>query len=207
MRILMAKVRVPRAAQICVTSRCSQTQLLANCSRVAVSDLRSHFFLNQDVPPVHQAAIGHGVFRLQREETRRTWARNRRCLSCAMEESSTGLTKGEGAIGIPLRALSFIFNDLAFPCIPRMSLKFLTSLFRKPTTLSSVSANMRVGEYTEQPTLHGALGRSRFTVLSGGSFFSLAACFWFAFAFSESFFCWASMPSIRFCTSFMSWVI
>lgn len=71
MRILMAKVRVPRAAQICVTSRCSQTQFLANCSRVAVSDLRSHFFLNQDVPPVHQAAIGHAVFRLQREETRR----------------------------------------------------------------------------------------------------------------------------------------
>jgi hypothetical protein len=62
MRILMANVRFPRAAQIWVTSRCSNTQFFANCSRVDVSDLINHFFLNQEVPPAHQAAVGHGVF-------------------------------------------------------------------------------------------------------------------------------------------------
>lgn len=71
MRILMAKVRFPRAAQIWITSRCSNTQFFANCSRADASDLSNHFFLNQEVPPAHQAAVGHGVFKLQREETRR----------------------------------------------------------------------------------------------------------------------------------------
>jgi hypothetical protein len=39
----------------------------------------------------------------------------------------------EGAIRIPLRALLFLFNDLAFLCIPCKSLKFLTLLFSIPT--------------------------------------------------------------------------
>src|SRR6266481_3285076 len=34
-----------------------------------------------------------------------------------------------GAIRIPLHALLFLFNDLAFPLIPRKSWKFLTLLF------------------------------------------------------------------------------
>jgi hypothetical protein len=66
MRILTSKVRFPRAAQISVTSGCSKMQILANCSSVAVSDLSSHFFLNHEVAPVHQAATGQGVFRFQR---------------------------------------------------------------------------------------------------------------------------------------------
>jgi len=39
----------------------------------------------------------------------------------------------EGAIRIPLRALSFLFNDLAFLCIPCKSLKFHWFLFSAPT--------------------------------------------------------------------------
>lgn len=35
----------------------------------------------------------------------------------------------EGAIRVPLRALSFLFNDIAFLCIPRKSLKFHWFLF------------------------------------------------------------------------------
>jgi hypothetical protein len=45
----------------------------------------------------------------------------------------------EGAIRIPLRALLFLFNDLAFPRIPRNSLKFLRSLFSIPTAPTKVS--------------------------------------------------------------------
>lgn len=69
--ILTSKVRLSRAAQFSVTSRCSKMQILANRSSVAVSDLRSHFFLNHEVAPVHQAATGQGIFRFQREETTR----------------------------------------------------------------------------------------------------------------------------------------
>jgi hypothetical protein len=43
----------------------------------------------------------------------------------------------EGAIRIPLHALSFLFNDLAFLVIPRKSLKFLTLLFSVPTASAS----------------------------------------------------------------------
>jgi hypothetical protein len=43
----------------------------------------------------------------------------------------------EGAIRIPLRASSFLFNDLVFLRIPRKSLKFLTSVFSIPTARSS----------------------------------------------------------------------
>jgi hypothetical protein len=39
----------------------------------------------------------------------------------------------EGAKRIPLRALMFLFNDLAFLRIPRKSLKFHSSLFSIPT--------------------------------------------------------------------------
>jgi hypothetical protein len=39
----------------------------------------------------------------------------------------------KGAIRIPLRALMFLFNDLAYLCIPRKSLKFLALLFSIPT--------------------------------------------------------------------------
>ena len=41
--------------------------------------------------------------------------------------------KSEGAIRIPLHALTFLFNDLAFPGIPCRSLKFHSSLFSIPT--------------------------------------------------------------------------
>jgi len=56
----------------------------------------------------------------------------------------------EGAIRIPLRALSFLFNDLAFLRIPRKSLKFLTLLFSIPTahTVQPIDMNrlpFRVG--------------------------------------------------------------
>ena len=47
----------------------------------------------------------------------------------------------EGAIRIPLRALSFLFSDLAFLCIPCKSLKFLPSLFSISTTPGGRSGN------------------------------------------------------------------
>ena len=43
----------------------------------------------------------------------------------------------EGAIRIPSRASSFLFNDLEFLRIPRKSLQFLASLFSIPTTPAS----------------------------------------------------------------------
>jgi hypothetical protein len=39
----------------------------------------------------------------------------------------------EGAIRIPLRTLSFLFNNLVFLRVPRKSLKFHSSLFSIPT--------------------------------------------------------------------------
>ena len=37
--------------------------------------------------------------------------------------------KNEGPIRIPLHSQLFLFNALAFPCIPSKSLKFHTSIF------------------------------------------------------------------------------
>jgi hypothetical protein len=42
----------------------------------------------------------------------------------------------EGAIRIPLRSSSFLFNDLGFLAIPRKSLKFLMLLFSIPIARS-----------------------------------------------------------------------
>ena len=65
-------------------------------------------------------------------------ARNRRYLRGRRSGNSMRLTKRgsfEGALRIPLRSPSFLFNDLVFPRIPRKSLKFRRFLFRSPPPL------------------------------------------------------------------------
>jgi hypothetical protein len=63
------------------------------------------------------------------------------CRQCVQKKtfriSTTDEKRGsfEGARRIPLRARTFLFNDLAFLRIPRKSLKFLTLLFSIPTAL------------------------------------------------------------------------
>ena len=51
-----------------------------------------------------------------------------------MIEKNRGSIEGAGAIRIPLRALSLLFNDLAFRRIPCSSLKLLSSLFSVSTS-------------------------------------------------------------------------
>ena len=60
----------------------------------------------------------------------------------------------EGAIRISLRALSFLFNDLAFLCIPRKSLKFLTSLFSIPTAPTNACCFQRVSSLQSRQLEH-----------------------------------------------------
>lgn len=62
----------------------------------------------------------------------------KRCGLSAIEKTRGSF---EGAIRIPLRALSFLFNDLAFPGLPANSLKFLTSLLSLPPLANFLIAN------------------------------------------------------------------
>jgi len=54
----------------------------------------------------------------------------------------------DGAIRIPLHALMLLFNDLAFLCIPRKSLKFHALLFSISTAPPTISLIRRepIGE-------------------------------------------------------------
>src|SRR6266849_10160059 len=72
----------------------------------------------------------------------------------------------EGAIRIPLRALSFLFNDLAFLGIPRKSLKFLTLLFSIPTArthqLALAIFSYNRNTFQRGPSLGGSLDSAIF---------------------------------------------